>query len=147
LYAGFFTALSGDAVSKISLPIVAMAAIVFVYGGGPMLRKAWFGLVHRAPGMETLVGMAAGCAFRYSLYNWLNGSIHLYFDTACMLITLVLLGKVLEQQAKSRVRRDLDSFFALQPAKVRLITDSVAHRSLRGHRSVGPWRPLRRGSE
>jgi cation transport ATPase len=32
-----------------------------------MLRKAWFGLVHRAPGMETLVGMAAGCAFVYSL--------------------------------------------------------------------------------
>jgi heavy metal translocating P-type ATPase len=123
LYAGFFTDLSEDAVSKISLPIVAMAAVVFVYGGGPMLRKAWFGLVHRAPGMETLVGMAAGCAFVYSIYNWLTGSIHLYFDTASMLITLVLLGKVLEQQAKGRVRRDLDRFFALQPAKVRLITD------------------------
>ena len=124
LYAGFFTTLSGDAISKLSLPIVAMAAVVLVYGGGPMLRKAWFGLIHRAPGMETLVGMAAGCAFVYSLYNWLTGSIHLYFDTACMLITLVLLGKVLEQQAKNRVRRDLDSFFALQPAKVRLITDT-----------------------
>ena len=124
LYAGFFTSLSSDAVSKISLPIVAMAAVVLVYGGGPMLRKAWFGLIHRAPGMETLVGMAAGCAFVYSLYNWLTGSIHLYFDTACMLITLVLLGKILEQQAKNRVRRDLDSFFALQPAKVRLITDT-----------------------
>ncbi len=124
LYAGFFTALDNDAISKISLPIVAMAAVVFVYGGGPMLRKAWFGLIHRAPGMETLVGMGAGCAFVYSIYNWLTGSIHLYFDTACMLITLVLLGKVLEQQAKGRVRRDLDSFFALQPAKVRLITDT-----------------------
>ena len=124
LYAGFFTTLSSDAVSKISLPIVAMAAVVFIYGGGPMLRKAWFGLIHGAPGMETLVGMSAGCAFVYSLYNWLTGSIHLYFDTACMLITLVLLGKLLEQQAKGRVRRDLDSFFALQPAKVRLITDT-----------------------
>lgn len=123
LYAGFFTTLSTEAVSKISLPIVAMAAVVFVYGGGPILRKAWFGLVHRAPGMETLVGMAAGCAFVYSLFNWLTGSIHLYFDTACMLITLVLLGKVLEQQARGRVRRDLDCFFALQPAKVRLITN------------------------
>ncbi len=124
LYAGFFTSLTDDAVSKISLPIVAMAAVVLVYGGGPMLRKAWFGLIHQAPGMETLVGMAAGCAFVYSLYNWLTGSIHLYFDTACMLITLVLLGKILEQQAKGRVRRDLDSFFALQPTKVRLITDT-----------------------
>ncbi|WP_372679225.1 heavy metal translocating P-type ATPase [Desulfosarcina sp.] len=124
LYAGFFTHLTSDAVFKISLPIVAMAAVVVVYGGGPMMRKAWFGLIHRAPGMETLVGMAAGCAFIYSLYNWLDGSIHLYFDTACMLITLVLLGKLLEQQAKSRVRQDLDSFFALQPTKVRLITDA-----------------------
>ncbi len=124
LYAGFFTTLSGDAISKLSLPIVVMATVVLFYGGGPMLRKAWFGLTHRAPGMETLVGMAAGCAFVYSLYNWLTGSIHLYFDTACMLITLVLLGKILEQQAKNRVRRDLDSFFALQPAKVRLITDT-----------------------
>jgi heavy metal translocating P-type ATPase len=123
LYAGFFTSLSNDAVFKISLPIVVMASVVLFYGGGPMLRKAWFGLIRLAPGMETLVGLAAACAFVYSLYNWLTGSIHLYFDTACMLITLVLLGKVLEQQAKGRVRRDLDSFFALQPAKVRLITD------------------------
>ncbi len=123
LYAGFFTSLSRDAVSKISLPIVIMAVVVLIYGGGPMLRRAWFGLVRGAPGMETLVGMGAGCAFVYSLYNWLTGSIHLYFDTACMLITLVLLGKVLEQQAKGRARRDLDSFFALQPVKVRLITD------------------------
>lgn len=124
LYAGFFTDLPAEAVSKISLPIVAMALVVFVYGGGPMLRKAWFGLIHRSPGMETLVGLAAGCAFLYSLINWLSGSIHLYFDTACMLITLVLLGKFLEQQARGRVRRDLDAFFALQPAKVRLIADA-----------------------
>jgi heavy metal translocating P-type ATPase len=124
LYAGFFTSLSSDAVSKISLPIVVMAVAAFVYGGGPMLRKAWYGLIHGAPGMETLVGLGAGCALVYSLFNWLSGSIHLYFDTACMLITLVLLGKLLEQQARGRVRRDLDSFFALQPTKVRMISDA-----------------------
>ena len=125
LYAGFFTDLSSDAVSKISLPIVAMATVAMIYGGGPMLRKAWYGLIHRMPGMETLVSIAAGCAFFYSLYNWFSGSIHLYFDTACMLITLVLLGKFLEQQAKDRVGRDLDSFFDLQPRKVRLVTDDI----------------------
>lgn len=123
LYAGFFTDLSRDAVAAISLPIVAMSSVVFFYGGAPILRKAWFGLIHGAPGMEALVGMGAGCAFMLSLYNWLSGSIHLYFDTASMLITLVLLGKFMEQLAKSRVRRDLDGFFALQPVKVRLITD------------------------
>jgi heavy metal translocating P-type ATPase len=125
LYAGFFTELSPDAVSKISLPIVVMASVVMIYGGGPMLRKAWHGLIHCMPGMETLVGIAAGCAFTYSIYNWINGSIHLYFDTACMLMTLVLLGKFLERQAKNRVGRDLDTFFELQPAKVRLVTDDA----------------------
>jgi cation transport ATPase len=113
-----------------------------IYGGGPMLRKAWFGLIHRTPGMETLVGMAAVCAFVYSLTNWLTGSIHLYFDTACMLITLVLLGKVLEQQAKGRVRRDLDSFFALQPAKVRLITEAVPNGRYVTIEQLGAGRPL-----
>ena len=126
LYAGFFTALTRDAVFKISLPIVLMATVAFVYGGGPMMRKAWFGVVHLAPGMETLVGLAAGCAYVYSLFNWLTGSIHLYFDTACMLISLVLLGKLLEQQARSRVRRDLDNFFALQPGKVRIVTEGFS---------------------
>ncbi len=124
LYAGFFTDLADDAVVKISLPIAIMATVTVVYGGGPMLRKAWFGIVNLAPGMETLVGLAAGCAYFYSLFNWLTGSIHLYFDTACMLITLVLLGKLLEQQARNRVRRDLDAFFALQPEKVRIVTEA-----------------------
>lgn len=121
LYAGFFTDLSSDAIFKISLPIAVMASVVFFYGGASVLRRAWFGLIRGAPGMESLVGLGAGCAYAYSLFNYATGSIHLYFDTACMLITLVLLGKLLEQQAKARVRRDLDSFFALQPAKVRLI--------------------------
>lgn len=121
LYAGFFTQLAADAVAAISLPIVVMATVVLVYGGGPMLRRAWFGLVRGVPGMEALVGLGAVCTYLYSLYNWYQGSIHLYFDTACMLITLVLLGKLLEQQARGRVRCELDSFFALQPAKVRLM--------------------------
>ena len=142
LYAGFFTDLPADAVSKISLPIVAMALVVFIYGGGPMLRKAWFGLIHRSPGMETLVGLAAGCAFVYSLVNWLSGSIHLYFDTACMLITLVLLGKFLEQQARGRVRRDLDAFFCpaagqSAPDRRRLAQGEIcSHRTAFGRRSV-----------
>jgi heavy metal translocating P-type ATPase len=124
LYSGFFTDLPKDAISKLSFPIGVMALIVFIYGGGPIWRKAWFGMMHLSPGMETLVGMAAGSAFVYSFFNWIMGSIHLYFDTACMLVTLVLLGKMLEQQAKERVRKDLDAFFSLQPTKVRLITEA-----------------------
>jgi len=123
LYSGFFTSLSGDDIRYISWPIVAMATAVMVYGGGPLFRRAWWGVRVGSPGMETLVCLGAGSAYLFSLYNFGSGSWHLYFDTAAMLITLVLLGKMLEERAKAGVRRDLEGFLALQPNKVRLCSD------------------------
>jgi heavy metal translocating P-type ATPase len=120
LYSGFFIDLSGEDIRYISWPIVVLATGVMVYGGGPLFRKAWWGLRAGAPGMETLVCLGATSAYFYSVYNFMGGNLHLYFDTAAMLITLVLLGKLLEAGAKSRVRRDLEGFLALQPNKVRL---------------------------
>jgi len=123
LYSGFFTELSADAVTHISWPIVIMAAIVFFYGGAPIHRKAITGLMAAAPGMEALITIGAASAFGYSFYNWLQGSIHLYFDTASMLITLVLIGKAVESWVRDRVQAQLGSFFALQPTKARIISE------------------------
>jgi heavy metal translocating P-type ATPase len=124
LYSGFFTALSMEDIRYISWPIVVMAGGVMLYGGGPLFRKAWWGLKAGVPGMEVLVCMGAASAFLYSLYNFWADSWHLYFDTASMLITLVLLGKFLEANAKARVREDLESFLDLQPNKVRVCSDA-----------------------
>lgn len=123
LYTGFFTSLETDDAYFISVPILVMASIVMLYGGGALFRKAWWGLRTGAPGMEALVCLGAGSAYGYSLVNFWMGSWHLYFDTASMLITLVLLGKSLESKAKRNVRRDLESFMALQPGKVRICSD------------------------
>lgn len=120
LYSGFFTNIGSEGIGFISWPIVVMATAVMIYGGGAMLRKAWSGLRHGAPGMELLITLGAGSAYLYSLVNWQRGSLHLYFDTAAMLVTLLLLGKWLETRAKARVRRDLEGFLALRPTKVRL---------------------------
>jgi heavy metal translocating P-type ATPase len=123
LYSGFFTSLSVDDIRYISWPIAAMATAVMVYGAGPLFRRSWRAVQTGAPGMETLVCLGAGSAYLYSLYNFVAGSWHLYFDTAAMLITLVLLGKMLEERAKSGVRRDLAGFLALQPNKARICSD------------------------
>ncbi len=122
LYSGFFTELDPDSIHKLSWPLVIMTAAVMVYGGGPVHRKALFGILQGRPGMEALISIGATCAFIYSLFNFLSGSIHLYFDTACMLITLVLLGKILERGAKDRIQEDLEHYFALAPTKVRRCT-------------------------
>jgi len=123
LYTGFFTQLSADAIHHLTWPIVVMGSVVFFYSGAPIHRKAVSGLSAASPGMETLISMGAGSAFFYSLFNWLTGSIHLYFDTASMLITLVLVGKIIEQMAKDRINVQINRFFELQPSKVRICTE------------------------
>ncbi|MBW2239298.1 MAG: cation-translocating P-type ATPase, partial [Deltaproteobacteria bacterium] len=123
LYSGFFIQLTPDTVHKLSWPIFILAGIVLFYGGPKIFRKAWAGLISAAFGMETLIAIGALTAYVYSTVNLFSGSIHLYYDTAAMLITLTLLGKTIEKKAKDSVRKDLSNFFSLQPTKVKICSD------------------------
>ena len=123
LYTGFFTEFSQDTIYKLSWPAFVMATIVVVYGGGDLFKKAWSGLTNAAFSMETLIILGSMSAYVYSTLNLFAGSIHIYYDTAAMLITLVLLGKTLERRAKGKVLEGLENFFSLKPSKVRICTD------------------------
>jgi len=124
LYTGFITTFSPDTIYKLSWPIFAMSTIVLFYGGHSLLKKAIGGLRTGSFGMETLIMAGALTAYVFSTFNLFQGSLHLYYDTAAMLVTLALLGKWLEQRAKNRVLLDLETFFALQPTKVKICTDA-----------------------
>ncbi|MDB4444441.1 hypothetical protein N9174_03795, partial [bacterium] len=100
LYSAFFTELSHDTISKLSWPIFVMASVVLIYGGRHIYRRAWSGITSSVFSMETLITAGAFSAYLYSTFNLLRGGIHLYYDTAAMLIALVLLGKTLERRAK-----------------------------------------------
>jgi heavy metal translocating P-type ATPase len=123
LYTGFFTELSEDTIYKLSWPAFIMATGVLTYGGFELFKKAWAGITHAAFGMETLISMGSLSAYIYSTVNLLGGRIHLYYDTAAMLITLVLLGKALESRAKNRVLEGLENFLSLRPTKVRICSE------------------------
>jgi heavy metal translocating P-type ATPase len=122
LYAGFFSELSTDSIRKLSWPIFVMASIVLGYGGRTIFKRALAGITTASASMETLIAVGASSAFVFSCYNFLQGSIHLYFDTAAMLITLVLLGKLLERGAKDKIQVSLETLFSLQPTKVKVST-------------------------
>ncbi|MCF8105765.1 MAG: cation-translocating P-type ATPase [Desulfohalobiaceae bacterium] len=123
LYSGFFTSLSQATIFNLSWPILIMATGVLGYGGQRIFQKATFGFSSIAFSMETLIGTAALSAYLFSVYHVFQGDIHLYFDTASMLITLTLLGKLLEKNAKAKVRAHLENFFSLRPKHVRICTD------------------------
>jgi heavy metal translocating P-type ATPase len=122
LFSGFFIDLTPDAVFKLSWPAFLMATAVMVYGGWELYKKAWAGLTKIAFSMESLIILGASSAYFLSVYNFYQGSIHIYFDTASMLITLVLLGKTIEQRAKGQVLESIESFLSLRPTKVRICT-------------------------
>jgi len=119
LYSGFFTRLGPDTVFNLSLPIFVMASIVLFYGGFTIYHRALAGITSAAFGMETLITIGAFSAYLYSTVNLFSGSIHLYYDTVAMLITLTLLGKTIEKKAKAGIREDLGNFFSLKPTKVK----------------------------
>ena len=124
LYFGFFTDLAAESVASISWPMAVMSAAVMGYGGAPFFRRAWRGLIQASFSMESLITVGALSAFGVSTLNLLSGSIHLYYDTACMLITLVLLGKILERRAKDQVLEGLEGLLSLMPLKVRIVDDA-----------------------
>ena len=119
LYSGFFTPLTAGDIQMIGWPVFAMATAVMVYGGRPIFQKALQGLMAGSAGMEALISMGAVSAYGYSLYNFWQGSLHLYFDTATMLITLVLLGKLIEGKVRKNIQANLEDFLNLMPKKVK----------------------------
>jgi heavy metal translocating P-type ATPase len=107
------------------LPVMAMLLTlpVIVYSARPVLRLAWFGLRHGAIRMEALLSLGILTAFGYSTYEGLSGGTHVYFDIACAITTLVLLGKSIEQGAKHRAAETITALHRMLPKKARLANE------------------------
>jgi heavy metal translocating P-type ATPase len=120
LYGGFFEDLGETAIQALSIPLALLATAVLVYGGSPIFRRALMGLRHGATSMDTLIAVGSLSAYLYSTIQMTRGSIHLYFDTASMLVTLVLLGKTIELGARDRVSRSMRELYQLTRQKVRI---------------------------
>ena len=110
---------------------LACAVPVVLWAGRPFFERGWASIVNRSPNMFTLIALGVGAAFLYSVAATLvpgsfpagfrmEGGVEPYFDTAVVIIVLVLLGQVLELRARQRTGAALRSLLGLAPA--------VAHR-------------------
>ena len=107
------------------------AAPVVLWAGRPFFERGWASVVNRSPNMFTLIALGVGAAFLYSVAATIapglfpagfrmESGVEPYFDTAVVIIVLVLLGQVLELRARQRTGAALRSLLGLAPA--------VAHR-------------------
>ncbi|HTG46972.1 MAG TPA: heavy metal translocating P-type ATPase [Actinomycetota bacterium] len=77
-----------------------LATAVLVYPGWPFLRGAARAARHGSTTMDTLIAVGALAAYGLSVASILRGSADRYFDTAAVIVTLVLVGKTLEARAR-----------------------------------------------
>ncbi len=101
---------------------LALATPVQFYSGRDYYIHTWKALRNRAANMDTLVVTGSSAAYFYSLALLLSGRAgHVYFETAAMIITLILVGKYLEARAKSQTNAAIKTLIGLQPTTARVL--------------------------
>lgn len=103
-----------------------------LWAGMPFYVRGWQSVVHRSPNMWTLIGLGTGAAFVYSVIATIapdvfpdsflmHGRIGVYFEAAAVIISLTLLGQLLELKARSQTSAAIKSLLGLAPKTARRI--------------------------
>ncbi len=126
LYGGYFHGIDPDTRQIIQYFAAAVTTPVVFYSGWPFLTGAWRSLKNRAPSMDLLITLGVLTAYSYSLYALVVGG-EVYFDTAAMIITLILLGRLFEGSARNRSISGIDRLLRLAPDSANLIVGEEIH--------------------
>ena len=110
----------------LSLPIV-------LWAGWPFFKRGWESVVNRSPNMWALISLGTGAAFVYSVVatfapqvfpdSFISmGRVAVYFEAAAVIISLTLLGQLLELKARSQTSAAIKSLLGLSPKTARRIS-------------------------
>ena len=114
----------------------ALATPVVLWAGWPLFVRGWASVVNRSPNMFTLIAMGTGTAYGYSVLAMLwpdlfpasfrmHGEVAVYFEPAAVIVTLVLLGQVLELRARSQTSGAIRALLGLAPKTARIVRNGV----------------------
>ena len=118
---------------------LALSALVLFLCGWQFYRGAWKAVRHLTADMNTLIAVGTGAAFAYSVVATIAPAAvsadplviarlapaPVYFETAVVIIVLVLLGKLLEARARGRTSEAIRRLIGLQPRTARIIRDGI----------------------
>jgi P-type Cu+ transporter len=109
-----------------------LATPVVLWGGWPFFTRGIASIIHRSPNMWTLIGLGTGAAYLYSVIATIApgvfpdefvemGRVAVYFEAAAVIISLTLLGQMLELKARSQTSAAIKSLLGLAPKTARRI--------------------------
>jgi len=116
LYAGYFQGIDIQTKSMLEYFAAIVTTPVVFYSGYPFIRGAWISLRNHEPNMDLLIALGTLCAYFYSLYAMATGA-EVYFETAAMIITLILAGRLIEAGARRKAAAGIDRLLKLAPAR------------------------------
>jgi Cu+-exporting ATPase len=114
---------------------LALATPVVLWGGKPFFVRGWKSIVNRSLNMFTLIAIGTGVAYLYSLaatffpgifpasFRGHDGNVAVYFEAAAVIITLVLLGQMLELSARQRTSGAIKALLGLAPKTARIVRE------------------------
>ncbi len=121
-----------------------LLTIPVVYAGKDFFIHGFKNLVRKSPTMDSLIAMGASAAIVYSLYaTYMTITVdpeyhmNLYFESAGTIITLILLGKLLEARTKGQTSSAIKKLIGLQPKKAKIIENGIEKEVLIENIKVG----------
>jgi Cu+-exporting ATPase len=112
-----------------------LATPAVLWGGWPFFERGWRSIVSQRLNMFTLIALGTGIAYAYSLvvalmpgifppsFRTSEGEVPVYFEPAAVIVTLVLLGQVLELRARTQTGTAMRALLDLTPTTARLVRD------------------------
>jgi Cu+-exporting ATPase len=119
--------------NEVNTLLLVLTTPVMIVSGKRFFKPAWKLAQHFAADMNTLVAVGTGAAFFYSAAivlfpRWFPEGTNLsavYFDSAAVIITLILMGKMLEARAKHKATDSIKLLLGLQPKTARIIKGQI----------------------
>ncbi len=105
--------------------LFAMATLVQIMLGWQYYRNSYRALKHGSANMDVLIAMGSSAAYLYSVYVTFlaQNQLHVYYDTAAVILTLITLGRLLEARAKGRTSAAIRKLMQLAPTEASVMRD------------------------
>ncbi len=138
---------------------MALTIPIVLWAGWPFFVRGWQSVVNRSPNMWTLIGLGTGAGFAYSVVATIApqvfpasfvsmGRVAVYFEAAAVIISLTLMGQLLELKARSQTSAAIKSLLGLAPKTARRIrTDGSEEDVPLTHVHVGDTLRVRPGEK
>ncbi len=120
LYAGYFQGMGEGMKQFLQYVSLLVTTPVVFYSGWPFIVGAWRSLKTAAPGMDLLIAMGALSAWLYSVWALFGGQ-ETYFESAAMIVTFVLIGRLLELSVRRRAMSGISSLYAAAPQRATVV--------------------------